>query len=238
MVEEPSVQHFGDLQTILLRLPAGAQTDTLFNEKIVERLEKHFGVADLKRVEFVGPQVGQELLQSGIWAILFVALGIMLYLAFRFEWRFSVATVIANFHDVVIILGLFSIFHWEFNLTTLAAILAVFGYSVNESVVVFDRARENFRKMRKAAVAQIFDNAITRTLSRTIITHGCTLFVVLAMLIFGGSALFSFALALAIGIGFGIYSSALVASPIAIYLGVSHKNLALSEKKKDDKLIV
>jgi preprotein translocase subunit SecF len=238
MVKEPSVQHFGDLQTVLLRLPADIQTDTLFNEKIVERLEKHFGVAELKRVEFVGPQVGQELVQNGIWAILFVALGIMLYLAFRFEWRFSVATVIANFHDVVIILGLFSIFHWEFNLTTLAAILAVFGYSVNESVVVFDRARENFRKMRKAAVAQIFDNAITRTLSRTIITHGCTLFVVLAMLIFGGSALFSFALALAIGIGFGIYSSALVASPIAIYLGVSHKNLALSEKKKDDKLIV
>lgn len=238
MVKEPSVQHFGSLDTVLIRLPGELKTDVLLNEKIVAHLRQHFDGAELKRVEFVGPQVGKELVQSGVWAVFFVALGIMIYLALRFEWRFSVATVIANFHDVVIILGLFSVFRWEFNLTTLAAILAVFGYSVNESVVVFDRARENFRKMRKAGVAQIFDNAITRTLSRTIITHGCTLFVVLAMLIFGGNALFSFSLALAIGIGFGIYSSALVASPIAVYLGVSHRNLALSESKRDEKLIV
>jgi preprotein translocase subunit SecF len=238
MVKEPSVQHFGSLDTVLIRLPGELKTDVLLNEKIVAHLRQHFDGAKLKRVEFVGPQVGKELVQSGVWAVFFVALGIMIYLALRFEWRFSVAAVIANFHDVVIILGLFSVFRWEFNLTTLAAILAVFGYSVNESVVVFDRARENFRKMRKAGVAQIFDNAITRTLSRTIITHGCTLFVVLAMLIFGGNALFSFSLALAIGIGFGIYSSALVASPIAVYLGVSHRNLALSESKKDEKLIV
>lgn len=238
MVKEPSVQHFGSLDTVLIRLPGELKTDVLLNEKIVAHLRQHFDGAKLKRVEFVGPQVGKELVQSGVWAVFFVALGIMIYLALRFEWRFSVAAVIANFHDVVIILGLFSVFRWEFNLTTLAAILAVFGYSVNESVVVFDRARENFRKMRKAGVAQIFDNAITRTLSRTIITHGCTLFVVLAMLVFGGNALFSFSLALAIGIGFGIYSSALVASPIAVYLGVSHRNLALSESKKDEKLIV
>ncbi len=238
MVKEPSVQHFGSLDTVLIRLPGELKTDVLLNEKIVAHLRQHFDGAELKRVEFVGPQVGKELVQSGVWAVFFVALGIMIYLALRFEWRFSVATVIANFHDVVIILGLFSVFRWEFNLTTLAAILAVFGYSVNESVVVFDRARENFRKMRKAGVAQIFDNAITRTLSRTIITHGCTLFVVLAMLIFGGNALFSFSLALAIGIVFGIYSSALVASPIAVYLGVSHRNLAFSETKKDEKLIV
>ena len=238
MVKEPSVQHFGSLDTVLIRLPGELKTDVLLNEKIVAHLRQHFDGAKLKRVEFVGPQVGKELVQSGVWAVFFVALGIMIYLALRFEWRFSVAAVIANFHDVVIILGLFSVFRWEFNLTTLAAILAVFGYSVNESVVVFDRARENFRKMRKAGVAQIFDNAITRTLSRTIITHGCTLFVVLAMLIFGGNALFSFSLALAIGIGFGIYSSALVASPIAVYLGVSHRNLALSESKRDEKLIV
>lgn len=238
MVKEPSVQHFGSLDTVLIRLPGELKTDVLLNEKIVAHLRQHFDGAKLKRVEFVGPQVGKELVQSGVWAVFFVALGIMIYLALRFEWRFSVAAVIANFHDVVIILGLFSVFRWEFNLTTLAAILAVFGYSVNESVVVFDRARENFRKMRKAGVAQIFDNAITRTLSRTIITHGCTLFVVLAMLVFGGNALFSFSLALAIGIGFGIYSSALVASPIAVYLGVSHRNLALSESKRDEKLIV
>jgi preprotein translocase subunit SecF len=156
----------------------------------------------------------------------------MAYLAMRFEWRFAVAAIIANMHDVVIILGFFAFFQWEFNLTVLAAVLAVLGYSVNESVVVFDRVRENFRKMRKAAVTTVIDNAITRTMSRTVITHFCTQLMVLSMLLFGGETLHNFSLALTIGILFGIYSSVLVACPIALYLGVSRENLITGAEKK------
>jgi preprotein translocase subunit SecF len=191
----------------------------------------------LKRVEFVGSQVGKELATDGALALLFVCLGIVAYLAIRFEWRFAVATIIANLHDVVIILGFFAFFQWEFSLPVLAAVLAILGYSVNESVVVFDRARENFRKMRKATTAEIFDAAITGTISRTIITHGLTQMMVLAMLIFGGPSLHYFALALTIGICFGIYSSVLVACPIAKYLGVSREDFIKVEKKKDDEVI-
>src|SRR5690606_17551755 len=169
---------------------------------------------ELRRVEFVGPQVGKELVENGALALLFVSIGIVLYLWVRFEWKFGLAAIIANLHDVVIILGFFSFFQWEFSLPVLAAVLAVLGYSVNESVVVFDRIRENFRKMRRAPVPQVIDNAITRTMSRTIITHGSTQMMVTSMLIFGGETLFNFALALTIGILFGIYSSVLVASPL------------------------
>jgi preprotein translocase subunit SecF len=181
--------------------------------------------AQLRRVEFVGPQVGEELLENGGLALLFVSIGIMVYLWARFEWKFGLATIIANLHDVVIILGFFAFFQWDFSLSVLAAVLAVLGYSVNESVVVFDRVRENFHKLRTATVPQIIDNAITRTLSRTIITHGCTQLAVLSMLFFGGETLHYFALALTIGICFGIYSSALVASPIVMWLGVSRGDL-------------
>jgi preprotein translocase subunit SecF len=187
---------------------------------------------ELRRVEYVGPQVGRELVEKGGLALLFVSLGIVIYLAFRFEWKFGVATIVANLHDVVIILGFFAFFQWEFSLTVLAAILAIFGYSVNESVVVFDRVRENFKKMRHATVPQIIDNAITRTLSRTIITHGSTQLAVLSMLFFGGEALHYFALALTIGIMFGIYSSALVASPIVMWLGVSREDLLPPRKEE------
>ncbi|SRR5258708_2605497 len=186
---------------------------------------------ELKRVEFVGAQVGKELAADGGLALLFVCIGIMIYLAFRFEWRFAVSTILANLHDVTIILGFFAFFQWEFSLPVLAAILAVFGYSVNESVVVFDRVRENFRKMRRAGVAEIMDASITGTISRTIITHLCTQMMVLSILLFGGGTLHFFAAALTIGILFSIYSSVLVACPLAMYLGASREDFVKPEKK-------
>jgi preprotein translocase subunit SecF len=192
---------------------------------------------ELKRVEFVGGQVGKELATDGGLALLFVCLGIVIYLAFRFEWRFAVSTILANLHDVVIILGFFAFFQWEFSLPVLAAILAVFGYSVNESVVVFDRVRENFRKMRKASVHEVMDAAITGTISRTIITHGCTQMMVLSIFFFGGPSLHYFALALTIGICFGIYSSVLVACPLAMYLGASREDFVKPEKKTVDPVV-
>src|SRR5450631_2745154 len=188
---------------------------------------------ELKRVEFVGGQVGKELATDGLLALMFVCIGIVAYLAIRFEWRFAVATIIANLHDVVIILGFFAFFQWEFSLPVLAAVLAILGYSVNESVVVFDRAREYFRKMRKATTEEILDAAITGTISRTIITHGLTETMVVAMLVFGGPSLFFFALALTIGILFGIYSSVLVACPLAKYLGASREDFVKPDKKQE-----
>jgi preprotein translocase subunit SecF len=187
----------------------------------------------LRRTEFVGPQVGEELAHDGLKALAFVVLGIMVYLAMRFEWKFAVAAIIANLHDVVIILGFFAFFEWEFSLTVLAAVLAVLGYSVNESVVIFDRIRENFRRYRKMNTAEVIDNAITSTISRTIITHGCTQLMVLSMLIFGGPTLYYFALALTIGICFGIYSSVFVAAAIAMWLGIKREDLIKAAPKKE-----
>ena len=188
----------------------------------------------LQKVEFVGPQVGEELTQNGLNALVMVILGVMAYLAVRFEWKYAVSAIIANLHDVVIILGFFAFFQWEFSLTVLAAILAVLGYSVNESVVIFDRIRENFRKQRKASVHEVIDSAITSTISRTIITHGSTQMMVLSMLIFGGQTLHHFALALTIGICFGIYSSVFVAASIAMWLGVKREDLIKPVKEKDE----
>ncbi len=221
-----SVQTFGTASDVLIRLPPrkGMASDNL-SDAVMGTLHKDDASAQLRRVDFVGPEVGSELLTNGLLALAFVAIGIVIYLWFRFEWKFGVATIIANLHDVVIILGFFAFFRWEFSLTVLAAVLAIFGYSVNESVVVFDRVRENFRKLRGVGVPQIIDNAITRTLSRTIITHGCTQLAVLSMLFFGGEVLHYFALALTIGILFGIYSSALVASPIVMWLGISREDM-------------
>jgi len=190
---------------------------------------------ELRRVEFVGPQVGKELATDGALALLFVIIGVVVYLGFRFELKFGLAAIIANMHDVVIILGFFAFFQWEFSLSVLAAVLAVLGYSVNESVVVFDRIRENFRKMRKASTVEVINNAITRTTSRTIITHGCTQLMVCSMLAFGGETLFYFALALTIGICFGIYSSVLVASPLVMWFGVSREDLVTPQTAKKDK---
>jgi len=211
-------------------------------DKVDEYSKRRAGLAgqctELSRVEFVGPQVGEELAWNGALALLITSLGIVGYLAVRFEWKFGVAAIIANLHDVVIILGFFSLFQWEFSLPVLAAVLAVLGYSVNESVVIADRIRENFRKMRKASVTEIIDNAITRTISRTIITHGCTQTMVTSMLVFGGPALHYFALALTIGICFGIYSSVLVMAPLVRWLGVRREDLVKPIKEKKEEAVV
>jgi preprotein translocase subunit SecF len=233
-----SVQTFGTSRDVLIRLPLKPSSEGSQNVQMQKQADAVMGAlkaddasAELKRVEFVGSQVGKELAADGGLALLFVCIGIVIYLAFRFEWRFAVATIIANLHDVVIILGFFAIFQWEFSLPVLAAVLAVFGYSVNESVVVFDRVRENFRKMRRASVPEIMDASITGTISRTIITHLCTQMMVLSILFFGGGTLFFFAVALTIGICFGIYSSVLVACPLAMYLGASREDFVKPEKK-------
>jgi preprotein translocase subunit SecF len=234
-MSDASVQNFGTSSDVLIRLPAKPEISSAqLSEIVMKALRQDDSTVEMRRVEFVGPQVGEELVENGALALLVVSLGIIAYLAARFEWKFGVAAIIANLHDVVIILGFFAFFQWEFSLTVLAAVLAILGYSVNESVVVFDRIRENFRKMRKRSVAQVIDNAITRTMSRTIITHGCTQLVVCSMLFFGGEALHYFALALTIGILFGIYSAVLVASPIVMLLGVSREDLVKVEKKEKE----
>ena len=229
---EYAAQSFGQSNTALIRLPLkeGVSTAQL-SEQVMSVLKADDSSARQQRVEFVGPQVGKELFENGALALLLVSLGIVGYLAMRFEWRFAIAAVIANLHDVIIILGFFALFQWEFSLPVLAAVLAVLGYSVNESVVIADRIRENFRKMRKATVTHVIDNAITSTISRTMITHGMTLMMVLSILFFGGETLHHFALALTIGICFGIYSSVLVMAPLVMWLGVSREDLVKVERK-------
>jgi preprotein translocase subunit SecF len=230
--EAASVQNFGTSREVMIRMgPRQKVTGAELADAVMATLKAQDPSAERQRVEFIGPQVGEELFQSGALALLFVSIGIVVYLWFRFEWKFGVAAIIANLHDVVIILGFFSFFQWEFSLSVLAGVLAILGYSVNESVVVFDRVRENFRKMRRKSVTEIIDNAITRTMSRTIITHGCTQLAVLSMLFFGGPTLHYFALALTIGILFGIYSSVLVSSPIVMYLGISREDLVPVRKE-------
>ena len=227
-----SVQNFGSSRDVLIRLPLRDAQDTAKQgETVMQALTAETPGASLRRVEFVGPQVGKELAENGAMALLLVVVGIMIYLAFRFEWRFSVSAIIANLHDVIIILGFFAAFQWEFSLSVLAAVLAVLGYSVNESVVVFDRVRETFKKVRGLSTPEVLDHAITSTISRTIITHGSTQLMVLSMLIFGGETLHYFALALTIGICFGIYSSVLVASPLVMWLGVSREQFIAKQKK-------
>ena len=227
------VQNFGSSRDVLIRMPVEKnQSSAELTQKVSALLKAQDATAEIRRVEFVGPQVGQELAEYGALALLVTAVGIVLYLWLRFEWRFGLAAIIANLHDVVIILGFFALFQWEFSLPVLAAVLAVLGYSVNESVVVFDRVRENFRKMRKASVPEVLDAAITGTISRTIITHGSTQMMVTTMLVFGGPALHYFALALTIGICFGIYSSVLVACPLVMWLGVDRAQFAATTKKR------
>ncbi len=231
-VGEYSAQSFGRSDTALIRLPLKDGTSSAaLSERVMTQLRADDPSARQQRVEFVGPQVGRELYENGALALLLVCLGIVAYLAMRFEWRFAVAAIVANMHDVVIILGFFAFFQWEFSLPVLAAVLAVLGYSVNESVVIADRIRENFRKMRKASVPTVIDNAITSTLSRTIITHGSTLMMVLSIYFFGGETLHYFSLALAIGICFGIYSSALVMATLVMWMGVSRDDLVKPERK-------
>jgi preprotein translocase subunit SecF len=229
------VQNFGTSRDVLIRLPAQKGVSSAQqSEKVLTALKSDNAAVALRRTEFVGPQVGEELATDGLKALGMVVAGIMIYLAFRFEWKFAVAAIIANLHDVVIILGFFAFFQWEFSLAVLAAVLAVLGYSVNESVVIFDRIRENFRRYRKMSTVQIIDNAITSTISRTIITHGCTQAMVLSMLLFGGPTLHYFALALTIGILFGIYSSVFVAAAIAMWLGIKREDLIKSGARKEE----
>jgi preprotein translocase subunit SecF len=220
------VQNFGTARDVMIRLPAQKGISSAQqSDKVMAALKADTADVNLRRTNFVGPQVGDELVVDGLKALGFVVLGIMIYLAIRFEWKYAVAAIIANLHDVVIILGFFAFFQWEFSLSVLAAVLAVLGYSVNESVVIFDRIRENFKRYRKMTTVQIIDNAITSTISRTIITHGSTQIMVLSMLLFGGQTLFYFALALTIGILFGIYSSVFVAAAIAMWLGIKREDL-------------
>jgi preprotein translocase subunit SecF len=234
-LQDVQVQNFGTSQDVLIRMPVQkGVTSAQQSDQVLSALKTEDASVQLKRTEFVGPQVGDELAVDGLKALAFVVVGIMVYLAIRFEWKFAVAAIFANLHDVVIILGFFAFFQWEFSLPVLAAVLAVLGYSVNESVVIFDRIRENFRRMRKMTPMQVIDNAITSTISRTIITHGSTQIMVLSMLLFGGPTLHYFALALTIGICFGIYSSVFVAAAIAMWLGIQREDLVKSSSKKED----
>uniref|UniRef100_UPI004047A7E5 protein translocase subunit SecF n=1 Tax=Limnohabitans sp. TaxID=1907725 RepID=UPI004047A7E5 len=229
------VQNFGSAREVLIRLPVQKGVTTAQqSESVLSALKAANPDVTLRRTEFVGPQVGNELVEDGLMALAFVVGGIMLYLAIRFEWKFAVSAIIANLHDVIIILGFFAFFQWEFSLAVLAAVLAVLGYSVNESVVIFDRIRENFRRYRKMNTVEIIDNAITSTISRTIITHGSTQIMVLSMLLFGGETLYYFALALTIGICFGIYSSVFVGAAVAMWLGISREDMVKPVKKDND----
>ena len=229
------VQTFGSAREVMIRLPAQKGVSTAQqSDRVMTALKAQDAQVELRRTEFVGPQVGEELAQDGLKALAMVVVGIMVYLAFRFEWKYAVAAIIANLHDVIIILGFFAFFQWEFSLAVLAAVLAVLGYSVNESVVIFDRIRENFRRFRKMQTVEIIDNAITSTISRTIITHGSTQIMVLSMLLFGGPTLHYFAMALTIGILFGIYSSVFVAAAIAMWLGIKREDLIKPTSKKDE----
>ncbi len=237
---EIAIQNFGTTQDVMIRIPSheGAHSNKVV-ENVMNALKADDSTVKQTEVEFIGPQVGEELVTHGLAAIAMVCIGIIFYLSVRFEWRFALSAIIANMHDIVIILGFFALFQWDFSLTVLAGILAVLGYSVNESVVVFDRIRENFRKgsMRKKSVPEVIDNAITSTMSRTIITHASTEMVVLSMLFVGGPTLHGFAIALTIGIVFGVYSSVLVASPLLLLFGVNRENLAKTTRKKEEAVV-
>ena len=231
------IQNFGSSQEVMIRLPlVEGVTSAQQSDQVLAALQTANPDVTLRRVEFIGPQVGQELFHNGLKALGFVILGIIIYLAIRFEWKYAVSAVIANMHDIVIILGFFAFFQWEFSLSVLAAVLAVLGYSVNESVIIFDRIRETFRRYRKMNTVEVINHAITSTISRTMITHGSTETMVLAMLIFGGQALHYFSLALTIGIVFGIYSSVFVAAAIAMWLGIKREDLMKPQRKdpRDD----
>ena len=233
--QDVQVQNFGNSRDVMIRLPAQKGVSSAQqSDKVMVALKAADPEVQLRRTEFVGPQVGEELAADGIKALAMVVVGIMIYLAIRFEWKYAVAAILANLHDIVIILGFFAFFQWEFSLAVLAAVLAVLGYSVNESVVIFDRIRENFRRYRKMNTVQVIDNAITSTISRTIITHGSTQIMVLSMLLFGGQTLHYFAMALTIGILFGIYSSVFVAAAIAMWLGIKREDLIKTPATKKE----
>jgi len=232
---EVPVQNFGTSREVMMRLPlVQGQTSGQQSEIVLAALRAQDPLVELRRTEFVGPQVGKEMAEDGIMALAFVVLGIMAYLAFRFEWKYAVAAIVAIMHDVIVILGFFAFFQWEFSLAVLAAVLAVLGYSVNETVVNFDRIRETFKRQRKMTTREVIDRALTATMNRTIITHASTEMMVVSMLIFGGPTLFYFALALTIGIFFGIYSSIFIASGVAMWLGIKREDLITPTTKVED----
>ena len=237
---EIQVQALGTNKHLMIRLPNKPDVSSAqLSNQVMETLKKQSPDVSLRQVEFIGPAVGDELVSHGLKALGMVIVGIIAYLSMRFEWRFAVSAIIANLHDIVIILGCFAFFRWEFSLTVLAGVLAVLGYSVNESVVVFDRIRENLRKgsMRSKTVPEVIDNAITATMGRTIITHGSTEAMVISMLVFGGAALHGFATALTIGIVFGIYSSVLVASPLLLMFGLTRDNAFKQKEEKEEAVV-
>ncbi|MDH5190410.1 MAG: protein translocase subunit SecF [Gammaproteobacteria bacterium] len=227
------VQHFGTSQDVLIRLqPRKDVSSADLSNKIINSLKQATTEKiDLRRVEFVGPQVGDELTEDGGLAMLYALFGIFIYVMFRFEWKFSLGSVAALMHDVIIVLGIFSVFMFEFDLTVLAAILAVIGYSLNDTIVVFDRIRENFRKMRKGTSVDIINGSLNQTLSRTLMTSITTMLVLLALFIFGGEIIHQFALALILGIFIGTYSSIYIASPVVLALGVSKQDLMPVKKE-------
>lgn len=231
---EAAVQNYGTARDVMIRLPMKeGETSGHMAQELMKVLQAQEPNVKLLNNEFVGPQVGEELATDGFTALLLVVVGIMIYLAFRFEWKFAVAAIIANLHDIFIVVGIFAVMQWEFSLPVLAAVLAVLGYSVNESVIIFDRVREHFRKMRRAEPVEVINSAITATISRTVITHTSTLAVTLTMFFFGGPALHYFSLALTIGILLGVYSSVFVAAAIAMYLGVKREDLVKVVKKDE-----
>jgi len=232
--KEVLVQTFGTASDVVIRVPnKEGQNSSQVAAEVMKVIHTSSPDAELKRTEFVGPQVGEELARDGGTALALVVAGIMIYLAFRFEWKFSVAAITANLHDIFIVVGIFAVMGWEFSLPVLAAVLAVLGYSVNESVIIFDRVREHFRTMRRADTVEVINSAITATISRTVITHTSTLCMTLSMFFFGGPALHYFALALTIGICLGVYSSVFVAASIALYLGVKREDLVKTVKKDE-----
>jgi len=231
---EATVQHFGSSRDVLIRLAPKNQSETTaaVSDRVFRALSAEAkGQVDLRRAEFVGPEVGSELAESGGLAVLYSLIGILIYVWLRFEWRFSVGAIIATIHDTIVTVAVFSLFRIEFDLTVLAAVLAVIGYSLNDTVVIFDRIRENFRKIRKGTVLEVVNLSINETMSRTIITSGTTLVVVLALFFFGGQVIHGFALAMLVGVAVGTYSSIYVASSAAVMLGISRADLMPVKKE-------
>ncbi len=234
--EEAAVQHFGSSREILIRLPATPDLSSAdLSNRILDVLRSEPGARpQIRRVEFVGPQVGEELTEKGGLAMLFALFGILIYVAWRFEYRFALGSIIALVHDVIITLGFFSITRLEFDLTVLAAVLAVIGYSLNDTIVVFDRIRENFRRLRRGTPEEIINISINQTLSRTLITSLTTLLVLIALLALGGEIIRNFAIALTLGVVVGTYSSIYVASAFLLLLKVQREDLLLPEKPESD----
>jgi preprotein translocase subunit SecF len=229
---DAQAQHYGSARDVLIRIaPRADESSAKLSTEVLNALQQVDAGVEMRRVEFVGPQVGEELTEKGGLAMLYALIGILIYVSLRFEYRFALGAVVALVHDVIITLGFFSLFQFEFDLTVLAALLAVIGYSLNDTIVVFDRIRESFRKLRKGTPPEVINVSINQTLSRTIMTSLTTLLVLVALFVFGGEIIHAFALALIVGIVIGTYSSIYVASTVALALGVSKQDLLPVQKE-------